>query len=144
MSGSIDQDDGLEDIRPALKARLQRAVANRDHHAGKTAEFSAEVDDLTRQLDREEARFASKPQRLRLERGEPLTLFLLKEMAGGPLNKDKLRERANDRGYAVDGRSIHAALMNLERQGKVEELDDGRFGLLIASKEAAVSNLRRI
>ena len=135
-------DEALDDIRPALRERLRRAVAGRDEHAAKASEFTAEVDDLTRQLDREEARFASRRTRARLDPPEPLTDFLMKEMATEPANKDKLRQAAERHGYDLDGRSIHAALINLLRQGKIEEREDGRFGLI--AKGAEVTVLRRI
>ncbi|MEJ2117791.1 MAG: hypothetical protein P8Y36_07775, partial [Alphaproteobacteria bacterium] len=57
--------------------------------------------------------------------------FILSQLKAATMDKETLRQRARERGYDVDGRSIHAALVNLKRQGKIEEIgDSGQFRLI--------------
>jgi hypothetical protein len=144
-----DKTDDFRDIRPDLKERLREAVEGRDFHAAKASEYDKEVDDLVRQLDREEARFSNRELVAATKEPEaPLTDFILKTLEIRPMSKDDLREYATNEGYDVDGRSIHATLVNLSRTDKIKELAGGVFGLrdhvpTLAGPPPAASQIRR-
>lgn len=49
--------------------------------------------------------------------------------ATGPKTKEQLRDMASDAGYRVNGRQIHAVVLNVLRAGKIVELQDGVYGM---------------
>ena len=55
--------------------------------------------------------------------------FVLETLRAGHRTKDTLKLAAVEAGYAVDGRSIHATLVNLIKRGQAVELGDGKYGV---------------
>jgi hypothetical protein len=69
-------------------------------------------------------------ERLLLTGGMPIGDFLVRVVkANGPQSKDGFRAFAERAGYHIDGRGIHAAVVNGIRGGRLELRDDGRYGL---------------
>jgi hypothetical protein len=115
----------LRDIRPDLKARLQRALARRDELADQIKGYEIDIDLLTRLIERENLRH--QPGESQETPDEALSEFIAKTIQMRPMAKDELREYASRAGYPVDGRSIHATTVNLLRAGRIVELADGVF-----------------
>jgi hypothetical protein len=70
----------------------------------------------------------------------PLADFLIARVAArGPLDKEGLKAEADSAGYldAGNGRSFHAALLNMTKHGKLKQLADGRY----AAPNGAVETL---
>jgi hypothetical protein len=60
----------------------------------------------------------------------PIADFLVRAAAKyGPRSKEQFRAMAKEAGYVVDGRTIHATVVNIVRGGRLEMLEDGRFGV---------------
>ena len=63
----------------------------------------------------------------------PFAEFLLHLLLDGPKSKDELREAALRAGYFADGaavgRALHATLINIQRNGSVEESNSGDYRL---------------
>ena len=115
----------LRDIRPDLRERLRVATAERDHMRSIIETLEATVKLLDQMLAAEERRFGSPAAA-----GEPqesLAEFILATLRASTHTKDSLRFLAEKAGYHIDGRSIHATLVNLTKSGKAEEIRDGEF-----------------
>lgn len=144
MDATNNDSAPLRDIRPDLKARLRAALENRDSHQAKVEEFAGEIDDLTRQLDRENARYGQERVRLQLqEPTESLTDFILQALRMRPMGKEDLRDSASRAGYSVDGRSIHATVVNLHRTGRIKEITEGVFAMPDHAPTAPEPTIRR-
>ncbi len=52
----------------------------------------------------------------------------------GNLGKDQIKEAAVAHGYKVDGRNIHATLVNLAKSGVVEEDNKGKFSSVTGAR----------
>jgi hypothetical protein len=116
------------DIRPDLKERLAKAMVSRDQAREALGFYEAEVRALTQLITLEDQRFAE-PEEIEVEAKElpDLSVFMLEKLRKNRTNKDTLRQAAVAAGYDVDGRSIHATLVNLVRAGKVQEDSTGFF-----------------
>jgi len=58
----------------------------------------------------------------------PLADFFVKTLAEtGPMSKDELRQVAVDAGYEIDGRHVHATLVNIQRNGRILPTLDGKY-----------------
>ena len=112
------------DIRADLQDRLDSAIASRDEHVAKANEYGVEADELKRLIEREDRRFAAVKDTPEVT---SLTDFIVDRLGQERMSKDSLRNLAASHGYDVDGRSIHATLVNLTRTGKVKEGADGTF-----------------
>jgi plasmid stability protein len=122
---------GLRDIRPDLRDRLRVATAERDHMRSMIEKLEGTVQLLEQMLAAEERRFTVNLVADGVTVGEPpsepLPDFILGALRRSNHSKDSLRFLAEKGGYHVDGRSIHATLVNLIRTGKAEEIEDGEF-----------------
>jgi hypothetical protein len=78
-------------------------------------------------LAAEERRFTPEEAAQTKPPEEALPEFIFQSLHKGPLTKDDLRWMANRAGYDVDGRSIHATLVNLLRSGRAVEVSDGQY-----------------
>jgi hypothetical protein len=113
------------DIRPDLRARLETAIASRDRAREHLNFFDSEVNALTRLLALEDRRFSETIGTV--EDKQPfLTGFIIERLKKRRMSKDELRVVAAEAGFEIDGRSIHATLVNLVRTGKVR-LEEGGF-----------------
>lgn len=112
------------DIRADLQDRLDSAMAHRDDHLAKAKEYGAEAEELKRLIEREDRRFAAVKDTPEVT---SLTDFIVDRLHKERMSKDSLRNLAESYGYDVDGRSIHATLVNLLRTGKVSEGADGTY-----------------
>jgi hypothetical protein len=116
------------DIRDDLKARMISAAAKRDEYEKQLKALDEEVLMLTKLLDQEERRFGTREPEAG-ESSETLSTFILESLARGRMNKDGLRHFAESKGLTVDGRSLHATVINLVRSGKVKQASDGFYDL---------------
>ncbi|UFX43767.1 hypothetical protein HAP47_0031805 [Bradyrhizobium sp. 41S5] len=116
------------DIRSDLKERMISAAANRDHHQKLVDEFDAEVLMLMKLLDQEEKRFGKSAQEPAAD-AIALPTFIVESLSRGRMDKDGLRHFAESKGVTVDGRSLHATLINLVRAGRIKEVDEGLYDL---------------
>jgi hypothetical protein len=113
----------MKDIRPDLRERLRAAAVERDQLRPHLAELEAEIALLEKVIEREDRRFrpaGSSPQ-------DSLADFLMENLRRGIATKDGLRAVAEGAGYEVDGRSIHATLVNLIKSGKAVEFNEGEY-----------------
>ena len=78
-------------------------------------------------LAAEERRFAPEVTSQTKPPEDSLPEFVFQTLRKGTRTKDDLRWMANQAGYDVDGRSIHASLVNLTRSGKVVEVSEGQY-----------------
>jgi hypothetical protein len=112
------------DIRSDLKERLKFAT-------GKRAELDADIELLTKLLDREERRYGLLKPRSKESAQKPLAEFLLDKMRIGGMTKDDMRIYAADAGYFEDGQSparvIHATVLNLTKANKIYDIGGGLF-----------------
>jgi hypothetical protein len=117
----------LRDIRPDLEARLLSAQKSFDEHSAKAKSAGDEVAELTRMLERENQRFA--PTRTaKAAPADSLTDYLFARLKeGSRLTKEQLRVLALEAGYNIDGRSIHATVMNLLKSGFVSDDGNGTY-----------------
>ncbi len=116
------------DIRADLKARLIATKAKRDEQQKLVEELDSEALLLTKMLDQEERRFgAAKADQPPAQ--APLPDIIVESLARGKMDKDGLRHFAESKGIVVDGRSLHATLINLIRGGKIREVEEGLYDL---------------
>jgi hypothetical protein len=104
------------------------AAAKRDEHQKLADAFDEEVLLLTKLLDQEERRFGT-PKAEQIAIPVSLSAFILESLSRGKMDKDGLKQFAESKGFAADGRSLHATLINLVRSGKIKELDEGLYDL---------------
>jgi hypothetical protein len=116
--------DGLRDIRPDLRERLRAAKTDRDHMSELIETLNKTVELLEQMLAQEEARYSASTKRAPQE---PLPDFVVGRLRAGVQTKDSLRAAAEQAGYDVDGRSIHATLVNLMKTGRAAETGDGEY-----------------
>jgi hypothetical protein len=123
----------LKDIRPELKLRLDYALSQSNYHQETAKTLAAEAEDLTRMLQREDARFNTVEAVAFAVPATPLDDFVLKTLTTQPMTKDQLRECALKAGYNGEnlGRSIHAVTINLTRGGKIWDME-GLFRIVTA------------
>jgi hypothetical protein len=119
----------LRDIRPDLRERLRSTTAEMDHLRGIVGDLEKTVQILEQMLAAEEQRFNPQVPTKKGPPTEPLAEFLIENMAASGLkSKDEMRRMAEQAGYDVDGRSIHATLVNLIKSGRAVEIGPGQFG----------------
>jgi hypothetical protein len=116
------------DIRSDLKERMVLAAGQRDEHQKLAEAFDEEVLLLTKLLDQEERRFGT-PRVEQTAMPSSLSAFIVESLSRGRMDKDGLRQFAEISGLAIDGRSLHATLINLLRSGKIKEVDEGLYDL---------------
>jgi hypothetical protein len=114
----------LKDIRPDLRERLRAAVVERDQLRPRLQELEGTIALLEKLMEQENRRF--KPAET--APSDPLDVFLLEKMRLGISTKESLRGLAEEAGYDVDGRSIHATLVNLIKSGRAVEIGEGQYG----------------
>jgi hypothetical protein len=123
-------DRGFRDITGDLKVRLLRTVSDRDNLLAQIKALEEDIQLYERLIEREEARYkpavAANAPRPPID---ALANFIFKALLMRPQSKDDLRHSAENAGYDVDGRSIHAVTVNLVRTGKIKELSAGVFGV---------------
>lgn len=117
-------ESGLKDIRPDLRERLRAATLERDQLRPRLQELEGTIALLEKIIEQEDERFRP----VGTAPSEPLADFLLEKMRRGVNTKDSLRMVAEEAGYEVDGRSIHATLVNLIKSGKAVEMGENQFG----------------
>jgi hypothetical protein len=117
----------FRDIRPDLRERLRSTTAELDQLRAITENLEKTVQILEQMLAAEEHRFTPDQAAQTKPPEESLPEFIFQNLRTGPRSKDDLRWIANRAGYDVDGRSIHATLVNLLRSGKAVEISDGQY-----------------
>lgn len=117
------------DIRSDLKERMLLATANRDEHQKLAKAFDDEVLLLTKLLDQEERRFGSAKAEQVAPTPVSLSSIIVEGLTQDRMDKDGLKQFAEGRGFTVDGRSLHATIINLIRSGKIREVAEGIYGL---------------
>jgi hypothetical protein len=76
---------------------------------------------------------AQEEQRYAAANGSPkeklpdLSEFMLDKLRTGHRTKDSLRLAAEEAGYEIDGRSIHATLVNLIKRNEAVEVSEGQY-----------------
>jgi hypothetical protein len=113
----------LKDIRPDLRERLRAAAVERDQLRPRLQDLDGTIALLEKLLEHEDRRF--KPPNATPT--DSLADFLLENLGRGIATKDALRAVAEGAGYEVDGRSIHATLVNLIKSGKAVEIGEGQY-----------------
>jgi hypothetical protein len=122
------------DIRNDLMERLREASAKQERYSALAAEAAFDMDMLQRMIEREEVRYRL-PAQIAAEPDLALPEFVFKALQVRPMTKDDLRHSVENAGYRVDGRSIHATIVNLLRGNKIMEIAEGVYE---AAKEAEV------
>ena len=118
----------LRDIRPDLKERLRAKTAEREAMRAVMENLDIAIELLEQMIAEEERRFNVAPTAQKTPPKELLSEFVLQQLrAGKPKTKDDLRWLAEQAGYDVDGRSIHAALVALLRTARAKEVEQGQF-----------------
>jgi hypothetical protein len=117
-------ESNLKDIRPDLRERHRAAVVERDQLRPRLNELDGTIALLEQMIEQENRRFQPTPSTPQ----DSLADFLMEKMLYGISSKDGLRAEAEGAGYDVDGRSIHATLVNLIKSGKAVEIGEGQFG----------------
>jgi hypothetical protein len=115
---------GLRDIRPDLRERLRVAKSDLSQVQAMIGTLESTVGLLEQMLAQEEQRYAASEKSVP---SESLPEFLLEKLRSGPHTKDVLRWAAEQAGYDVDGRSIHATLVNLIRTDRAVEVREGEY-----------------
>ena len=121
----------FRDIRPDLRERLRLANAELEHVRLIIGELEKAVQVLEQMLAAEEQRFNPEPSQEEKQPEGSLGDFLLKSMmrsSAQGCTKEDLRWMAERAGYSIDGRSIHATLVNLIKAGKAVEIGEGHYG----------------
>jgi hypothetical protein len=142
-----------DDLRAGLRARLERLSAKferaedikRQKIKAADDEFRLEVHDLeqerdlvTQLLNIEERRHGASNGFATGKPTLPLGEFLVRAAAAtGPKNKEEFRTMAEQAGYEIDGRSVHAAATNGVRTGRLDIRADGRFAAVPDKTPAA-------
>ncbi|WP_454626540.1 hypothetical protein [Bradyrhizobium cenepequi] len=114
----------LKDIRPDLRERIRAAAVERDQLRPRLQELDGTIALLEKLLEQEDQRFRP----VGIAPSDSLGDFLLEKMRRGVSTKESLRAVAEEAGYDVDGRSIHATLVNLIKSGKAVETGEGQYG----------------
>lgn len=114
----------LKDIRPDLRERLRAAAVERDQLRPRLQELDGTIALLERLIEQEDQRFRPAG----VAPSDSLGDFLLEKMRRGISTKESLRAVAEEAGYDVDGRSIHATLVNLIKSGRAVEIGEGQYG----------------
>lgn len=117
---------GQRDIRTDLKQRLRDTTALRDTCMKQVDAYTDQIGVLTRMIEIEDQRYNQQPVTER-ELDETLPDFIERLARNGPMTKDQMRAAAEGAGYAVDGRSIHAVTVNLQRGNRIFETSEGVF-----------------
>jgi hypothetical protein len=118
----------FRDIRPDLRERLRSTTAELDQLHAITENLEKTVQILEQMLATEERRFNPEPTTKKGPPEEPLPEFVMQSLRSGPHSKDDLRWMAEQAGYEVDGRNIHATLVNLLKSGRAVEISEGQYG----------------
>jgi len=118
----------LRDIRPDLRDRLRVATAQRDHMRSAIAGLETAVELLEQMLAQEDQQYAAANGSTTAKPTDSFPDFMLEKLRAGYSTKDSLRLAANEAGYKVDGRSIHATLVNLLKRGQAVEISEGKYG----------------
>jgi hypothetical protein len=116
----------FRDIRPDLRERLRSTSAELDQLQAITENLEKTIQVLEQMLAEEERRFA--PEAKKGPPEEPLPEFVMQSLRSGLRSKDDLRWMAEQAGYDVDGRNIHATLVNLIKSGRAVEVSEGQYG----------------
>jgi hypothetical protein len=117
----------LRDIRPDLRDRLRVATAQRDHMRSTIATLESAVALLEQMLAQEDQRYAAASGSAKAKPTDSLPDFILETLRAGHRTKDSLRLAAQEAGYEIDGRSVHASLVNLIKRGQAVEKGGGIF-----------------
>jgi hypothetical protein len=115
----------LRDIRVDLKDRLRAAIEKSALLDAQLQDARSEVRALEQLLEVEERRHQLSQQARPRQPVEPLAEFIEGALQQQAMTKEELRDYAERAGYAVDGRSIHATLVNLMRTNRVIETEEG-------------------
>jgi hypothetical protein len=119
----------FRDIRPDLRERLRSTSAELEQVRGIIGNLEKAVEILEQMLAAEEQRFNPEVPTKRGPPEAPLSEFLVQSMlTSGLKTKEDLRWMAEQAGYEVDGRSIHATLVNLIKSAKAVEIGPGQYG----------------
>jgi hypothetical protein len=128
----------FRDIREDLQDRLRDALNRQKEFSAKATEAGIEADMLQQLIARENQRYPQQADAGGARPDEAFGDFVFKSLLARPKSKEDLRQAAADAGYDVDGRSIHAAIVNLLRTGRIKELHNGVYGVDPAGAAAEV------
>lgn len=117
----------FRDIRPDLRERLRSSTAELGQMRGIIENLEKAVEVLEQMLAEEERRFNPADTTKKSTPTKPLADFVMHSLRTGMRSKDDLRWMAVQAGYDVDGRSIHATLVNLMKRNEAAEISDGQF-----------------
>jgi hypothetical protein len=117
----------FRDIRPDLRERLRSSSAELAKVREMAEHLQNAVSILEQMLAEEERRFNPEDPTKKPVPGDPLSEFMMQCLRTGMRTKDDLRWMAEQAGYDVDGRSIHATLVNLIKRNEATEIGDGQF-----------------
>jgi hypothetical protein len=117
----------FRDIRPDLRERLRSTTAELEQVRAITEDLEKAIQILEQMLAAEESRFTPREATQTKPPEDSLPDFVFQSLRTGTRTKDDLRWMANQAGYEVDGRSIHATLVNLTRSGKAIEVSEGQY-----------------
>ncbi len=123
---SIDDEFDL-----ARDRREQGHKAVDEKYRIETAQLSEERDLVAKLLVLEDRRFGGPPSVPSDKTAPvvPLADYVVQvARATGPKTKDEFKALAEEAGYAADGRRLHATLVNVTRTGRLQQLEDGRYG----------------
>jgi hypothetical protein len=130
LKASPQPETKLRDIRSDLKDRLRVATAQRDHMRSAIGTLEKAVELLEQMLAQEEHNYAAANGSAKAKPMASLPDFIVDKLGTGHSTKDSLKLAAVEAGYKVDGRSIHATLVNLIKTGRATEIGEGRYGAL--------------
>lgn len=126
LKASPQPETKLRDIRSDLRDRLRVATAQRDHIRSTIAALEKTVELLEQMLAQEEQNYAAANGSSK-EKLPDLAVFMLDKLRTGHRTKDSLRLAAEEAGYEIDGRSIHATLVNLIKRNEAVEVSEGQY-----------------
>jgi hypothetical protein len=121
----------MRDIVPDLKERLRGFVEQRDQFLDQANALEPKIDLLMRMVELEQQRqegFNGQNAEALQQPDDILPDFVLKAIQHRPMTKADLLHSAASAGYKrIDGRHIHATILNLLRGGKIVEKTEGVF-----------------
>jgi hypothetical protein len=148
-------DPKSDDLRRALGARLDALNTDFEKAKDRRAQKVKAADDefnlavqglederrLVSQLLRiEDRRHGGKPNRGGTPTEPVSDFFFRAARATGPKSKEDFKRMAEEAGYEIDGRGVHAVVVNGVRGGRLGLRADGRYEAIVADQPAGKSS----